>query len=382
MKAKMKRKHSENSFLSEKSFQGKGTGSYLKQIIDNSRDIIITTDNEGQIVQFNREAEEQLGYKKEDVVNKPVSMLWQNPSEREKLVESIRKHGVVRNQEVCLLSKNEKIKYVSLTLSQLKDDTGAVVGTVGISKDISEQKMLRNKLLQTEKMAGFGTLASGIAHEINNPLAGILGMAEAIVDEDNLESIKIFSKDIINYTLEASAIVKELNNFSRSVANESVSTIDLAAIIESSLKITLHSFQISTKIDIESDLRQECWINANSGELQQVFTNLISNAIHAIEEKGGKLSLKCSCDGKFVKGVIADNGVGIKKKHMNQIYDPFFTTKPPGKGTGLGLYVIYNIVSKYDGSIDVESEEGKGASFTITFPMVPSFSKANNNILR
>ena len=118
----------------------------MQQIINNSKDIIITTNNEGRIVQFNQEAEEQLGYKKDETVNRPVSILWQNPVEREKLMKSVRKCGVVRNEEVCLLTKNGKIKYMSLTLSQLKNDLGEVVGTVGISKDISEQRMLRNKL--------------------------------------------------------------------------------------------------------------------------------------------------------------------------------------------------------------------------------------------
>lgn len=363
----------------KKTFQEKEAKSYLQQIINNSKDIIITTNNEGRIVQFNQEAEEQLGYKKDETVNRPVSILWQDPAEREKLMKSVRKYGVARNEEVCLLTKNGKIKYMSLTLSQLKNDLGEVVGTVGISKDISKERMLRNKLLQSEKMAGFGTLASGIAHEINNPLAGILGMAEAIMDENDPTTIKSFTKDIIDFTLEASDIVKELSNYFLSASNDSVSTIDLGTVIKNSLNITLHSFQLFKKIEIKSDLKNECWVNANSGEMQQVFTNLITNAIHAMEKKGGKLSLTCSSNCNFVKSVISDTGIGIKKDHLNQIFDPFFTTKPPGKGTGLGLYVIYNIVSKYMGNIETTSEEGEGTTITITLPAVPGCNNGNSS---
>jgi signal transduction histidine kinase len=248
---------------------------------------------------------------------------------------------------------------------------------VGISRDVSEQSMLRQKLVQSEKMAGLGTLASGISHEINNPLAGVLGMAEAIRDENDLEKIKSFSKDIIDYTLEASAIVKELSDYSRLAINEAISTIDLSKSIESSFKIIKHSSDFS-QISFETDLHKECWISANSGEIQQIFTNLITNAIDAMENKGGELALKCSQDNKIVTAVVSDTGIGIKKEHLNRIYDPFFTTKLPGKGTGLGLFVIYKIVSKYNGNVDVVSEEGKGTSVFITFPLLSSFLKTQD----
>ncbi len=355
-----------------KNNKDKTTTNYQKHIIDHSKVLIITTDNDGNIVEFNQEAAQLLGFKKAEVINKPISLVWQNPLQREELLNMVKKYGVARNQEVCLQSKDGKYHFVILTLSQLKNDEGEVLGTVGISKDISEQKMLHHKLLQSEKMAGIGTLASGIAHEINNPLAGILGMAEAIMDEDELETIKSFTKDIIDYTLEASEIVKELTNYSRSAANESVSTLDMSTVIKTSLKIVKHSLNFSG-IKVVSDLKNECWISANSGEMQQVFTNLITNSIHAMDEKENdkKLIVSCSTDGHIVKGIISDTGTGISKDHLRQIYDPFFTTKPPGKGTGLGLYVIYNIVEKYKGHIEATSH--KGTTFTLTFPLNSKF---------
>jgi PAS domain S-box-containing protein len=370
---------SEKNLSLEKTYQELyKTKNYLEKIIDHSKDIIITTDINGNIVEFNPEAEEKLGYKKELIIGEPASILYENPDERREIMDFVNKFGVVRNREVHLLSKKGDVHHVSLTLSQLKNDAGEFVGTVGISKDISEERMLQYKLIESEKMAGIGTLASGIAHEINNPLAGILGMAEAILDENDRNKIHSYAEDIFRYTLEATTIVKELLSYSRQTQNESISTIDMAVILENSVRMAKHSADFSL-VTIISDMKRGCWTYANAGEMQQVFINLIINAIHAMEEKGGKLILSCYRTDDSINAVVTDTGVGIKKEHLSQIYNPFFTTKPVGKGTGLGLYVVYKIVTKYHGHIDVLSDEGKGTSFVITLPIAKSIAIQENN---
>src|SRR3990170_1133895 len=345
---------------------------YLQMILDNSKAVIITTDNDGKIVEFNREAEALLEYKKDEAIGKDVLMLYENPEQRNELISRSRfKDGeiwAVRNREVTLRSKSGKLFYVSLTLSALVNDRGGIVGTVGIGKDISEQKMLQLKLIQSEKLAGIGTLASGIAHEINNPLAGILGMAEAIRDEDDTGIIKSYANDIIRYATDAGKIVKELSAYSRSAHNEAQSTVDLSVVIEDSLKLVKHAVPL-TSIEVVHNLKKDSLLFANANELQQVFVNLIINAIHAIND-GGRLIINCLREGKFVKATVSDTGHGISREHISRIYDPFFTTKPPGKGTGLGLYIVYRIVTRYGGSVDVESTEGEGTTFTLKFPAV------------
>ena len=369
---------SEKNLNLEKTYQELyKTKNNLEKIVEHSKDIIITTDINGNIVEFNPEAEEKLGYKKDVVIGEPASILYENPAERKEIMDFVNRFGVVRNREVHLLSKNGDVHHVSLTISQLKNDAGEIAGTVGISKDISEERMLQYKLIQSEKMAGIGTLASGIAHEINNPLAGILGMAEAILDENDLRKVNSYARDIVRYTLETTAIVKELLTYSRQTQNESISTIDMAVILENSIKMAKHTVDFSS-ITIISDMKKGCWTSANAGEMQQVFINLIINAIHAMEEKGGKLILSCYKNDDSIKAVITDTGIGIKKDYLSQIYNPFFTTKPVGKGTGLGLYVVYKIVTKYNGHIDVISDEGKGTSFVLTFPIVESISIQEN----
>src|SRR3989337_2163117 len=223
---------------------------YLQMILDNSKALVITTDTEGKIVEFNREAEALLEYKKDEAAGKDVLMLYENPEQRNELISRSRfEDGEIwaaRNREVTLRSKSGKLFYINLTLSALVDDKGGVMGTVGIGKDVSEQKMLQFKLIQSEKLAGIGTLATGIAHEINNPLAGILGMAEAARDETNPELVMSYINDIIRYTEDASDVVKELSAYSRSAKNEATSTVDVSAALGDSLRMSRHTVKLNS----------------------------------------------------------------------------------------------------------------------------------------
>ncbi len=343
------------------------TKRYLELILDNSKALIVTTDTRGNIVEFNMEAQQALEYTKEEVGGESVLMLYENPEIRTTLVNPD-KSGIwaTRNKEVKLRAKSGKVLDVSMSLSTLVNDRDEIIGSVGIGKDISEQKMLQFKLLQSEKLAGIGTLASGIAHEINNPLAGILGMAEAIKDEDDMELVKSYTDDIIKYSINASSIVRELSTYSRAARNEATSTMDVADVLKGSLKMAKHAAPLMS-ISVSEELEEGLYILANGGELQQVFVNLIVNAIHAMKQEG-RLTLNCKREGNMAVVEIADTGHGIPAKYLSQIFDPFFTTKPAGSGTGLGLYVVYRIVTKYGGTIDVDSGPDKGTAFIMKFP--------------
>jgi PAS domain S-box-containing protein len=344
---------------------------YTQMILDNSRVIIVTTDTHGSIVEFNREAEVLLEYSKDEVAGRDVLMLYDNPRQRSEMVRSTGASDgdvwEVRNREVRFKSKSGKVIHVVLTLSTMVNEEGSIIGTVGVGKDISEQKMLQFKLAQSEKLAGIGTLATGIAHEINNPLAGILGMAEAIRDEDDMGLIKSYTDDIIQYSENARKIVRELSNYSRSAHNVGEAKVDLAEVIDNSLKMARHS-AVFNDIQLVSDLERGLVISANPVEAQQVFVNLIVNAVHAMGDHG-TLTLRCWSEDGFVKAMVRDTGSGIPEKNLNQIFDPFFTTKPVGMGTGLGLYVVYKIITKYGGNIEVESVVGQGTAFVLRFPL-------------
>ncbi|MDO8427159.1 MAG: PAS domain S-box protein, partial [Deltaproteobacteria bacterium] len=238
---------------------------YLQMILDNSRVIIVTTDTEGKVVEFNKEAEILLEYAKEEVVGRDVLMLYESPQQRSELMNSGKpidnEIWEVRNRDVRFKSRSGKVFHLSLTLSTMINGEGRIIGTVGVGKDVSEQKMLQFKLLQSEKLAGIGTLASGIAHEINNPLAGILGMAEAIMDEDEIATIKSHTRDIIEYTVNARNIVRELSAYSRSAQNTTESVTELAHTIDNALKMAKHSAP-SNGVEIYTEFERDCMINA------------------------------------------------------------------------------------------------------------------------
>lgn len=356
----------------------RGAEYYLQMILDNSKVIIVTTDTAGRIVEFNKEAERLLEYTKEEAAGKDVLMLYENPLQRSEIVDGAEAQGVdvwaVRNRDVTLKSKSGKVLHVSLTLSTMVNDTGEIIGTVGIGKDVSEHRMLQFKLMQSEKLAGIGTLASGIAHEVNNPLAGIMGTAEAIKDEDDIEKIRSYTDEIIRYSLDASNIVREISSYSRRPREGEADAFELAAVIEHSLKMARHSAPLSS-IRIVKQLHKDCFINAGKGEIQQVFINLIINAIHAMGDSG-RLTLRCWKEGDYVKASVEDTGCGIKDEDLGNIFDPFFTTKPVGEGTGLGLYVAYRIIIRHRGVIDVDSKEGKGTAFKLTFPASPEAGRS------
>lgn len=266
--------------------------------------------------------------------------------------------------EIVLIRKDGDMFPVELNIS-LIDYKGKLADLVFV-RDITERKRTEEQLIQSAKLAGIGTLASGIAHEINNPLAGIMGYAEIISDEKNLEMTRRYAKEIINNTERASHIVKWLSRYSRQAKSSDISDVDLIEVMDSSLEAIKHSRK-SDQIEIIKDYQRIPTIKGNHSELQQVFMNLLSNAMGSLVD-GGKITLSTTMSDEFVEVKVYDNGVGISKENLKRIFEPFFTTKDTGRGSGLGLYVTSMIVRRHHGKIEVESEQRKGTTFTIKFP--------------
>ncbi|MBN2050535.1 MAG: GNAT family N-acetyltransferase [Spirochaetales bacterium] len=234
-------------------------------------------------------------------------------------------------------------------------------------QDITQQKRLQEELIQSEKLAGIGTLASGIAHEINNPLGGILGTAEILLSElKDAEPAREYTEDIIRYAQNAAEVIRELNSYSRreTPATENVSVTE---ILEISLKLAMRGLDFSG-IDIQKTTEEVPSIEANPTELQQVFMNLIINAVQAMEGQG-TLSICCRQDSGNIVITIRDTGPGIEKDEIDRIFNPFFTTKEPGAGTGLGLTITYQIINKLGGRINIISEPGEGTEFRVLLPI-------------
>lgn len=224
------------------------------------------------------------------------------------------------------------------------------------------------QLGQSAKLASIGRLAAGIAHEINNPLTGVLTFAHLLkqkptMDEQSREDIDV----IVRETTRVREIVQGLLNFARESPPQKQS-LDINEVLSQTMTL-VRSQKEFHKITVEERLTSNLpYILGDKNQLQQVFLNLSLNACEAME-KGGTLSISTSVRNGNVIISFRDTGCGIKQEHMERIFDPFFTTKPVGKGTGLGLSVSYGIIEQHGGSIDVESEEGKGSTFTITLPV-------------
>ncbi|MGM0431282.1 MAG: ATP-binding protein [Spirochaetota bacterium] len=237
---------------------------------------------------------------------------------------------------------------------------------IEIINDITEQKNLQEELVRTEKMAGIGTLAAGIAHELNNPLAGISGTAEILLGEVEDSEQREYLDDILSYSQSAADVIKELSVYSRREV-KNVEPVDIVRVLEFSLRLATRGID-AKNITVKRNYHALPLIDATESELQQLFLNLIVNAFQAMEGRG-TLTLACMERDGFVHVIISDTGCGIEQKHLNQIFTPFFTTKEPGTGTGLGLSNCYSIVAKMSGRIRVKSETKTGSEFSVIFPV-------------
>jgi len=234
-------------------------------------------------------------------------------------------------------------------------------------QDITKQKTLQDELIQSEKLAGIGTLVSGIAHEINNPLGAILGTADLMLPETSEGTrLQEYTQDIIRYAQNAAEVIRDLMLYSRKTKSQP-DTVSVVTILENSLKLAMRGIDFGS-VTVRKNYNQASEIQANATELQQVFLNLIVNAVQAMNSDG-ILTLSVKQEDADIIVAFQDTGVGIKKQNLDKVSNPFFTTKEPGAGTGLGLSIAHHIVSKLGGRIIIDSEERQGTLFQIVLPV-------------
>ena len=234
---------------------------------------------------------------------------------------------------------------------------------------VRHQSKLEAELFQADKLAGLGSFAAGIAHDMNNPLQLILGLAENLTEEKDLQVVHDQARDIIVAVKRTSAICRDLTSYARRNGAAEASLVNLNLKMDEALKIARYAVTLQD-ISVVKDYAEEATVIGNPDELLHVFVNLITNAVQAITDRG-VLTLRTAvgADGKVVASV-SDTGCGIPKDAFSKIFEPLYTTKPPGKGTGLGLYNVMSVISKMEGHICVESDLGVGTTFRIEFPQV------------
>lgn len=252
--------------------------------------------------------------------------------------------------------------------------------TMEIREAYKKLQHTQRKLIQSEKLASIGTLVTGLAHEINNPLASVASCAEGLIErlkttmEQNgqshkeLETFPEYLQIICDETYRCKSIISGLLNFSRQ-SEPKFEQININRVIQDTLSVVQYQFQSNVN-KIKLNLSDEsCNVIGDPQQLKQVFMNLVINSIHATEG-GGDISISTYQKQTVVQIIFKDSGAGIKTEHLDKIFDPFFTTKPTGKGIGLGLAICYGIIDVHSGRIEAFSDGlGKGATFTITLPL-------------
>ncbi len=253
--------------------------------------------------------------------------------------------------------------------SNHKDEVSQLIAA--FNKMADELESRQNQLLQSRKMASVGTLTSGIAHELNNPLNNISLTAETLLTEHREMSgqeLEELLTEIMEQAERGSEVVKKLLEFSRIDSRPQTTRIDLRELMERTLKLVKNQLMVSG-IRLETEFQEDLpTLTGKRQDLQQAFLNILVNAIQAMP-RGGTLTVRLAREDQELRVDIADTGVGIKQEDLGHIFDPFFTTKPVGQGTGLGLSMTYGIVRNHGGHIEVRAEEGKGTEFSIYLPI-------------
>jgi len=360
----------------------------LRAIFASMADGICGLDKECHILFMNPAAEQLLGWKEEEVLGAFFPDLVTCPDDAEhwreiSMLEVINRSLVVRNEDYSFCRKKDKPISVAYTIAPLKEGTENV-GAVLSFRDIRQAKQMEQKLRQSQKMEAIGTLASGIAHDFNNILTPILGYTEMIIlDMEQDDPLSEPLSEILNAANRAKELIRQILAFSRQHEQERI-PIEPGLITKEALKLLRSS--LPTTIEILQQIKTDIgYVLADPIQLHQVVMNLCTNGYHAMQDRGGVLLVTVEPiqfdqeqiitkvaipAGKYIRLAVSDNGHGIAIGDLEKIFEPYFTTKKLGEGTGMGLAVVHGIIKRHDGRITVESKLSGGTTFTVYLPCI------------
>jgi two-component system sensor histidine kinase HydH len=331
---------------------------------------IVAVDSDERVMVFNDTAEKLLGRTSTEVIGKPSTEILP-PACQAMLKELGSGRPIVEKEFECMVSEGRTVP-LEVMAAVLKDDEGKLIGRIALLRDLSELQHLRKEVERSQRLAAVGSLAAGVAHEIRNPLSSLKGFATyfrqrygEVPDVVKVADIMIQEVDRLN------RVITELLEFSRPMEMKRKAA-DLANLVRHVLR-TVEGQAREKEITVKTALPPgfpEAFIDPD--RMTQVFLNLFLNALAAME-KGGVLSVSVTRhDGGSLRVTVTDSGAGIRKEDLGRVFDPYYTTKP--SGTGLGLAIVHRIVEAHGGEIRLESEPGKGTTFTILLPIEPSRS--------
>jgi len=348
-------------------------------------EVIVITDPYGGIQYVNPAFEKVTGYGTKEVKGQNPRILKSGKQDErfyEKMWQKI-KNGETWQGRLINKRKDGSLYTEEATISPVMDPGGGIMNFVAVKRDVTSEVELENRLAQAQKMEAIGTLAGGIAHDFNNILSAIMGFTELVeIDLPEGSRNKEDLGEAIQACRRARDLVKQILTFSRQTEHE-VKPLRIDLIVKEALKMIRAS--TPTSIEIRQDVSMDLpTVIADPTQVHQIVMNLCANAVHAIQDEHGIIALsldtirvddpgdersKKPLPGEYVRLVVSDTGKGISPEIQERIFEPYFTTKKKGEGTGLGLSVVYGIVREYGGTISVESEPGGGTTFTVHFPV-------------
>lgn len=341
-------------------------------IIEHSAEAIISLDNDGIITSWNRGAEDIFGWNREEIIGEPITKIVPDDliemQELECIDFGMQYKGSVQNYETERLTKSGERKLVNLTESFIRNEDDEVVGYSQILRDLTEIKMRKEQIQQSERLATIGHMAAGVAHEVGNPLTAISSLVQVCQRKTDDEFLQNQLKKVREHIQRINKIVRDLVDFSRPSSMQKENA-DINEIINSAVGLLEHDARCRD-VNFERNLADDLpVVSIVPDQIHQVLVNLLLNAVDAMkDEPDPKVTISTAKEDSEIVLKVTDNGKGIKEEHQSRIFEPFFTTKEVGTGTGLGLAVSHGIINKMGGSIRAESEYGEGTTFFITIP--------------
>jgi PAS domain S-box-containing protein len=355
-----------------------------RSLFEESIDGIFITERNGVLIDANQSFLDLFGYNRDEMIGRSILMTYVDPSDRESFQREIEKNGAARDYPLKLFKKDGTLMDCLINGSVRLSDDGTILGYRGIIRDITAQRALERQLLQAQKMEAIGTLAGGVAHDFNNLLTVILGYCELLLADKRGDDPEFSDLRTIHQTAKRGAdLVKRILTFSRKVDTNKL-PLDLNREVNKAQELLSRTIpkMISIELHLTDNLNK---INADPSQIEQILLNLAVNAKDAMPQTGGALivgtrnavldveycrSHTDAKPGDYVILSVSDTGHGMDRKVMEHIFEPFYSTKKPGQGTGLGLSMVYGIVQNHGGWISCYSEPGAGTTFQIYFPAI------------